>query len=66
MLLMTWGTYYFFYQCPLCGKKYRWCTEELSDPEFGECPACHVQGTFVGETKDLAQGDTRFDEYEYV
>ena len=21
---MTWGTYYFFYECPQCGKKYRY------------------------------------------
>lgn len=63
---MTWGTYYFFYDCPNCGKHYRWCTEVLSDEEFGECPACHTAGTFVGETKDLKQGETRFDHYEFT
>ncbi len=25
---MTWGTYYFFYECPQCGKKYRYELEE--------------------------------------
>ena len=46
---MTWGTYYFFYECPQCGKKYRYELEGSADEEFGFCPECHVMGTFVGE-----------------
>ena len=45
---MTWGTYYFFYECPQCGKKYRYELEGSADEEFGFCPECHVMGTFVG------------------
>ena len=43
---MTWGTYYFFYECPQCGKKYRYELEGSADEEFGFCPECHVMGTF--------------------
>lgn len=28
---MTWGTYYFFYECPQCGKKYRYELEGSGD-----------------------------------
>ena len=28
---MTWGTYYFFYECPQCGKKYRYELEGSAD-----------------------------------
>ena len=35
---MTWGTYYFFYECPQCGKKYRYELEGSADEEFGFCP----------------------------
>ncbi|MCG4658319.1 hypothetical protein L0N06_17910, partial [Flavonifractor plautii] len=57
---MTWGTYYFFYECPQCGKKYRYELEGSADEEFGFCPECHVMGTFVGETKDNQQGEDKF------
>ena len=30
---MTWGTYYFFYECPQCGKKYRYELEGSADEE---------------------------------
>ena len=63
---MTWGTYYFFYQCQQCGKKYRYELEGSSDEEFGYCPDCHVMGTFVGETKDNKQGEDKFADYEFV
>ena len=56
---MTWGTYYFFYECPQCGKKYRYELEGSADEEFGFCPECHVMGTFVGETKDNQQGEDK-------
>ena len=63
---MTWGTYYFFYECPQCGKKYRYELEGSADEEFGFCPECHVMGTFVGETKDNQQGEDKFADYEFV
>ena len=62
---MTWGTYYFFYECPQCGKKYRYELEGSADEEFGFCPECHVMGTFVGETKDNQQGEDKFADYEF-
>ena len=63
---MTWGTYYFFYECPQCGKKYRYELEGSADEEFGFCPECHVMGTFVGETKDNQQGEDKFADSEFV
>ena len=43
---MTWGTYYFFYECPQCGKKYRYELEGSADG-FGFCGVPHVMSTFV-------------------
>lgn len=63
---MTWGAYFMFYQCPECGRKYRWALEDMSDPEFGQCPSCQVMGELKGETKDISQGESRFEEYEYL
>ena len=57
---------YFFYECPQCGKKYRYELEGSADEEFGFCPECHVMGTFVGETKDNQQGEDKFADYEFV
>ena len=44
---MTWGTYFMFYECPKCGRKYRWELVDLSDPQFGCCPGCGVVVTEV-------------------
>ena len=63
---MTWGTYYFFYECPQCGKKYRYELEGSADEEFGFCPECHVMGTFEGQDKDNQQGEDKFADYEFV
>lgn len=63
---MTWGTYYFFYECPKCRKKFRYELEFASEPNFGMCPDCKVMGTFVGETKDNKQGEDKFADYEFV
>ena len=64
---MTWGTYYFFYECPKCGKKYRYELEGSSNETFGLCPDCHVMGRLVGETKDIKQGEADpFVDYEFV
>lgn len=63
---MTWGPYFFFYECPECGKKYRWPLEDMNEDEFSRCPSCNAVGTLAGETKDVAQGETKFMDYEYI
>lgn len=63
---MTWGPYYFFYECPECGKKFRWCLDDMNESSFSQCPACHTEGHLIGETKELVQGDARFVDYEDV
>lgn len=63
---MTWGPYYFFYDCPACGKHYRWMTDDMDEDTFGECPVCHIQGKLVGETRDVVQGEDKFADYEYI
>ncbi len=60
------GNLLLFYECPQCGKKYRYELEGSADEEFGFCPECHVMGTFVGETKDNQQGEDKFADYEFV
>lgn len=60
---MSWGGYFFFYDCPACGTKFRWHLDDMTEADFGACPACKAAGTLVGETKDVTQGDTRFDSY---
>lgn len=62
---MTWGAYFMFYQCPECGKKFRWELVDLAEAEFGHCPACGAMGTLVGETKDLKQGERKYEDYEF-
>lgn len=63
---MSWGGYFMFYDCPVCGKKFKWSLEEVADAEFGQCPQCQAPGLLTGESKDLAQGEVRFGEYEEV
>lgn len=63
---MSWGGYFFFYECPACGKRYRWQIEDMNEAAFGRCPACGAAGVPAGETKDITQGDARFEGYEDV
>ncbi|MGL5437669.1 MAG: hypothetical protein ACRDBO_20155 [Lachnospiraceae bacterium] len=63
---MSWGTYYMFYICPQCQKKYRWSLDDMNDAKFSECPACHIPGDLTGETKDIKQGENKFSDYEYI
>ena len=62
---MTWGPYFMFYECPKCGRKYRWELVDLSDPQFGCCPGCGSMGMLVGESKDIKQGERKYEEFEY-
>ena len=48
---MTWGTLWMYYQCPICGRKFKYDASFIPSmgDEFGLCPTCKVEGTLVGE-----------------
>jgi DNA-directed RNA polymerase subunit RPC12/RpoP len=48
---MSWGTLWMFYECPKCGKKFKYSIEAMSDECFGKCPVCNEDGKLVGEGK---------------
>lgn len=48
---MSWGGYWMFYRCPLCGKRFKAELAELSAPSFGHCPDCGGPGELVAESK---------------
>ncbi len=47
---MSWGTLWFYYVCPQCGKRFKADLTDMGRPEFGACPCCGAAGTWVGET----------------
>lgn len=48
---MTWGAFYMYYQCPQCGKKFKYAIDLLNEmgDQFGKCPICNIEGTFIKE-----------------
>lgn len=50
---MSWGPYWFYYNCTNCGGKFRWCLDELTNPDFGHCPFCGEEMPMAFESKDL-------------
>ena len=32
---MSWGVYWMFYRCPVCGKKFKSGTDTITEPAFG-------------------------------
>ena len=57
---MSWGTYWFYYQCPDCGAKFSWDFCLVTSPDFGKCPRC---GGDVTESKKgffCEKNDCRF------
>lgn len=58
---MSWGVYWMFYRCPRCGKTFKSGVDTITEPSFGACPACHIEGVLVGESgKEVPE-----DPYEY-
>ena len=58
---MTWGTLFFYYECPVCGKKYKYDfsrNDEFGN-SFGDCPNCKVPGKYVDD------GARRPDDLDY-
>lgn len=45
---MTWGIAYMYYNCPQCGKKYKYGLDLMAQfgEDFGKCPDCNILGQF--------------------
>ena len=43
---MSWGSGFFYYHCPSCGKKFKYAVEDIPDfgDQFGACPGCGAAG----------------------
>lgn len=54
---MSWGVYWLFYRCPICGKRFKSGADTITQPEFGQCPRCRVEGVLVGESGKGAPPD---------
>ena len=52
---MSWGTYWFYYQCPDCGAKFSWDFCLVTSPDFGKCPRCGGEGVLKGESAHLPE-----------
>ncbi len=48
---MSWGALYLYYQCPECGKKFKYATDVMTEygEDFGKCPNCEIMGTYITE-----------------
>lgn len=46
---MSWGTLYFYYECPHCGKLFKYSIDAMyqGDNDFGKCPNCKTMGKFI-------------------
>lgn len=45
---MSWGSGFFYYHCPDCGKKFKYAVEDIPDfgDRFGACPDCGKLGQY--------------------
>jgi len=48
---MTWGALFMCYECPKCGKKFRYDLGMMAEdgPDFGTCPNCGTAGKYIKE-----------------
>ena len=59
---MTWGISLMYYQCPICGMKFKYPLDLMSEfgNKFGLCPNCHVMGIYEYD------GPRRKDDSDYL
>ncbi|SDB19426.1 excinuclease ATPase subunit [Eubacterium oxidoreducens] len=62
---MTYGALYWYYECPKCGKKFKYATDlfALFGDDFGHCPKCDEPGTFLKEGA-IQKDDNEFEEVD--
>lgn len=60
---MSWRPGFFYYQCPDCGKKFKYAQDLIPEfgDAFGKCPDCGTMGTYV---KDGSRGTDDAEYYE--
>lgn len=48
---MSYGALFWYYECPKCGKKFKYPTDLFSyyGDDFGNCPVCNEPGKFIQE-----------------
>ncbi len=51
---MSWGTFWLFYHCPVCGKQFKSDGQSLHLTSCGICPQCQTPGEFIGESGETA------------
>ena len=62
---MSWGSCYFYYSCPACGKRYKYSIDLIPvlGESFGKCPVC---GIFPTPEKEgaVTSDDLMYEEIE--
>ena len=48
---MSWGPCFFYYHCTVCGHRFKYATDLISElgPCFGLCPKCGAEGVLEKE-----------------
>lgn len=54
---MSWGSGFFYYHCPDCGKKFKYAVEDIPDfgDRFGSCPDCGTAGVYEQDGPRIPQ-----------
>ena len=54
---MSWGSGFFYYHCPDCGKKFKYAVEDIPDfgDSFGTCPDCGKMGEYEQDGPRIPQ-----------
>ncbi len=62
---MSYGALFWYYECPKCGKKFKYATDQFTEygDEFGNCPACGEKGKFLQEGA-VMPNDKEFEEMD--
>lgn len=62
---MSYGTFYMYYICPYCERKFKHRLDSMSDlgASFGHCPSCAKEAAFVDEGA-LKADDAAYEEID--
>ena len=60
---MTWGPAFFYYQCPKCGKKFKYAEDLIPvfGEDFGLCPKCGTPGKYEQDGARIPEDNLYFE-----